>query len=88
MTSSSGANSYCFQTNPLKSETFIIVPVSFRRRPSDTTHLLIMFTWQVIDLNPTERCVLLAKQDTKRLETCLIMLICGLKSPKLLAIFL
>ena len=37
-------NSYCFQTNILKSEKHIVVPVAFCRRPSETNHSLIKLT--------------------------------------------
>ena len=86
MTSFSDANSSCFQTNPLityKSETLIVVPVSFRRHHSSIDNVYL----QVIDLNPAERCVLLSRQDIRRLETCLIIVILEPKSLSLLANF-
>ena len=66
---------YCFQANPLKSDTLIVVPVSFCRWPSDTNQSLIDVYLQAIDLNRAKRYVLLARQNIMRLETCLIMLI-------------
>ena len=88
MTSFSDANSSCFQTNPLitykiwntyRSACLVSQTTTWHHSSIDNVYL------QVIDLNPAERCVLLSRQDIRRFETCLIIVILEPKSLSLLA---